>query len=203
MSAPGNSQRKWPSNDETHNKQPITAASGIIVRYVSWKKKSGIVVMFAFFSSNVTANDGSFWCLMTEIQKLRIPSKLPSKFFEASLEKLRSFLRSSSKHPSKIFVFFKKKIENFIQIIGKICYFFQRCEISRILMTVLGHYSHYAHDLFLSRWRHSLWVCLDAAAHIDNLCVIYHFQLTWSVYLTTLYTILSKKLIEILGKWMH
>ena len=29
-----------------------------------------------------------------------------------------------------------KRIENFIQIIGKICYFFQRCEISRILLEV-------------------------------------------------------------------
>jgi hypothetical protein len=102
------------------------------------KEKSGVVVMFPFFSSNVTTNDGSFWCLMTEIQKLRssrqvffeasfeVSSKFPSKFFEASFEVLRSFLGQTSKLPSKIFVFFlRKKFENFIQIIGKICYFFK------------------------------------------------------------------------------
>jgi hypothetical protein len=109
MSALGNSQRKWPSNNETHNKPPITAASGIIVHYVSWKKKSGVVVMFPFFSSNVTANDGSFWCLMTEIQKLRSSRQVFFKVsFEVSFEVLRSFLGKTSKLPSKIFIYLEK-----------------------------------------------------------------------------------------------
>jgi hypothetical protein len=70
--------------------------------------------------------------LMSDDRNLKSSKFAPSflwsfvrSFFEASLEKLRSLLRKSS--------FLKKKIENFIQIIGKICYFFQRCEISRIL----------------------------------------------------------------------
>jgi hypothetical protein len=118
MSAPGNSQRKWPSNDETHNKPPITSALGIIVQYVSWKKRSGIVVMFLFFSSNVTANNGSFWCLMTEIQKLRSSCQVfieasfevSSKFLRSFFEVSSKFLRSSSKLPWK-----NKKLRSFLR----------------------------------------------------------------------------------------
>jgi hypothetical protein len=85
------------------------AASGIIVRYVSWKKKSSIVVIFPFFSSNVTASDGSFWCLMTEIQKLQSSRQV---FFEASFEVSSNFLRSFLGKTSDLWessFFFSKK----------------------------------------------------------------------------------------------
>ena len=103
----------------------------------SERKKAALLWCFRFSHQiNVTANDGSFWCLMTEIQKLRSSRQV---FFEVSSKFLRSFLRSSSKLPWKNFEasfkvlgsflwkssFFKKKLEILFKLLEKSVIFFK------------------------------------------------------------------------------
>jgi hypothetical protein len=122
MSAPGNSQRKWVINDETHNKPPITAGSGIIVRYVSWKKKAALLWCFRFSHQMWLQTMGHFdvWWQKFKIFEVRakFSLKLRSKF-------LRSFLGKTSKLAAKIF-FFKEKNWKFYSNYRKNLLFFSK-----------------------------------------------------------------------------